>query len=198
MPAAQRPRLPGFVVAAAIAAAAGLLLFAAVLAWELAHTGADEPATTATTGQAPVDTATAPAQDGAQEGEPVSLLPAEPEGVTILEKRAETGGATITLAPVAAGAQLASGHAMDLGSALSFQELTARFSEIAQTNGPENFQRLEPRAILRDTAEGLEARLLVGPFDNEQDAGEACEVLILPRGVTCRPAPFEGELIPRD
>ena len=87
---------------------------------------------------------------------------------------------------------------MDLGAADSFIDLTRRFATIVAENGENNFLRLEPRAVLRETVNGLEARLLVGPFDSEAEAAEACEVLILREGVVCTAQPFEGELIARE
>lgn len=153
------------------------------------------------------DNAGQPATGGRQSDDaPLSLLPDEPQGVTIIEKQADlpetdtaVNGTTLPnpAAPIAQGAEVASGFAMDLGSADAFLELSRRFAAISETNGPENFQRLEPRAILRDTVSGLEARLLVGPFQTEDAARDACSVLILDPGMECSPAPFAGELIPR-
>ena len=134
------------------------------------------------------------------DGAPVSILPGEPEGVTILEKQADAeGGSPVPpSAPVAQGAGIATGFAMDLGAADSFLELTRRFAAIVAENGENNFQRLEPRAVLRETVNGLEARLLVGPFDSEAEAADACEVLILEEEISCAAQPFEGELIARE
>lgn len=141
--------------------------------------------------------------DTGQSGTPISILPEQPAGVTVIEKQPETGAgnsqASISAptAPIAQGANLARGFAMDLGAADAFLELSQRFANIAEVNGQENFVRLEPRAVLRDTLSGLEARLLVGPFETENAAGEACSVLILDPEIECSVAPFEGELIPR-
>ena len=85
-----------------------------------------------------------------------------------------------------------------LGSAQSFTELSRRFGEIARANQEIPFDTLEPRATLKDTAQGLEARLVVGPFASEAEARKRiCDQIALPAGVECRPAPFEGELIAR-
>lgn len=130
---------------------------------------------------------------------PTSILPAVPEGVTIIEKQTElsTNGPTPQIS-VTSGAASGTGYAMELGSALSFAELSARFAVILSNNGVENFNKLEPRAVLTETVSGLEAKLLVGPFENEQLAVEGCEVLVLPSDVTCKTSRFEGELIARE
>ncbi|MCB1386276.1 MAG: hypothetical protein KDJ80_10105 [Nitratireductor sp.] len=129
---------------------------------------------------------------------PVSILPAEPGGVTVLEKQARTmEGGPVLAAPVAAGAGVAAGYAMDVGGADSFLELSRRFGEIVEANGEGNFNRLEPRAVLRETVSGLEARLLIGPFESQKAAEEACDVLVLDEGLSCAAATFEGELISR-
>ena len=137
---------------------------------------------------------------GGDDGAPISILPEQPGGVTILEKQAEStgGGSAAPSAPVAQGAGIATGFAMDLGAADSFLELSRRFAEIVDENGENNFLRLEPRAVLRETVNGLEARLLIGPFDSEAEAADACSVLILAEDITCTAQPFEGELIPRE
>lgn len=143
-------------------------------------------------------------QQGEQDdGKPISILPeknGEDFGVTILQKQPETDdeGKPVTLAPIAQGADIASGFAMDLGAADSYLELSRRFADIANVNGPENFRRLEPRAVLRETVTGLEARLLVGPFETRKEATEACAILVLDASLECLPTEFEGELIPRD
>ena len=56
---------------------------------------------------------------------------------------------------------------------------------------------LEPRATLADTPDGLEARLLVGPFTTLDDAEAICGQLALPAGIACRPVGFAGEVIAR-
>jgi len=141
------------------------------------------------------------AKTPAATGEPVSILPQEPEGTTIIVKQpepVETGaGEAATAAPVAAGSQVANGYSIDLGSAQSFTELSRRFGEIARANQEVPFDTLEPRATLKDTPQGLEARLVVGPFPSEAEARSACDQIALPAGIECRPAPFEGELISR-
>ena len=139
-------------------------------------------------------------QEEQDDGAPVSILPEAPGGITVLEKQPETDspGTLVPSAPIAQGAGIATGFAMDLGAADSFIDLTRRFATIVAENGENNFLRLEPRAVLRETVSGLEARLLVGPFDSEAEAAEACEVLILDEGISCTAQPFEGELIARE
>lgn len=130
---------------------------------------------------------------------PTSILPAAPEGVTIIEKQKELAANIPTpKISVTSGAVAGNGFAMELGSALSFAELTTRFSTILKDNGVENFNKLEPRAVLTETVDGLIAKLLIGPFENEQLAIEGCEVLVLSIDVVCKTSRFEGELIARE
>lgn len=130
---------------------------------------------------------------------PTSILPPAPEGVTILEKQAELVVSVPTpQISVTSGAIAGNGFAMELGSALSFSELSTRFANILSDNGVENFNKLEPRAVLTETVTGLEAKLLIGPFESEQLAIEGCEVLVLRLDVICKTSRFEGELIARE
>lgn len=138
-------------------------------------------------------------QPGLPEEKPVSILPDEPDGVTVIAKQpdAETPTDTGPLAPIAQGADAANGFAVDLGASDSYLELSRKFAELVTVNGEGNFQRLEPRAVLRETITGLEARLLIGPFETRQQAEEACTVLILPDETPCSVDLFQGDLIPR-
>jgi hypothetical protein len=184
-------KMPAALFVLALAAVLALVVFGWVVASQMLN-GSDNHSAGFNNGNVPTT-------NNDQSDQPISILPGEPAGVTLLEKQPEISTqSTIQLAPVAQGADVASGFAMDLGSASSFLELSRRFSMIILDNGPENFQRLEPRAILRETITGLEARLLVGPFDSEAEAGEACAILLLPDELLCRPAIFEGELIARE
>lgn len=171
---------------------AGLALFATLIAMQVMNAGRNIE---------PPKILSGDSKDGRNDTgseEPLSILPSEPGGVTILEKQAELEPAPPAIAaPVAAGAGVATGFAMDVGAADSFLELTRRFATIVEENGSSNFNRLEPRAVLRETINGLEARLLIGPFETEKEAGEACAVLILEAPNACVTAPFEGELISR-
>ena len=177
----------GVVIVTAILAVIGLIYFGSVLVSE--YYAALRSNSINNTG----------GKDGEDSGEPISILPQPPGGVTIIEKQAELQAPVIAPgAPIASGSQLAQGYGMELGFALSFSDLTNRFAKIVADNGPENFQRLEPRAVLTDTVTGLAAKLLVGPFDKEQDAKEACEVLLLPEDIVCVATRFEGELIARE
>jgi hypothetical protein len=97
-------------------------------------------------------------------------------------------------APVTAGEL---GYAIELGGARSFSELSKRFAQIADANQEIDFDRMEPRVTLSDTAAGVEARLLVGPFDSLVEAEETCAQIALPAGVGCQPAAFAGEVIAR-
>jgi len=130
---------------------------------------------------------------------PISLIPETPEGITIVEKmpeRADLPNPALA-APIAQGASTASGYAMDLGSALSYIDLTTRFASIVELNAEQAFQSLEPRAMLNETQGGLQARLLVGPFTSFSEADQACKSTILPQTIKCRPGTFEGDLIAR-
>jgi hypothetical protein len=131
------------------------------------------------------------------------------EGVTVLpriqeEKKAATAPVQQAAAideqpsnqaqPVTAGEL---GYAIELGGARSFSELSRRFAAIADANQEIAFDRMEPRVTLADTATGVEARLLVGPFDSLVDAEETCAQIALPSGIGCRPTGFAGEVIAR-
>ncbi|MCG6856680.1 MAG: SPOR domain-containing protein [Salaquimonas sp.] len=120
-------------------------------------------------------------------------------GVTVLKRQPfdDTAGnsvKSVVKAPVTAPIA----YAVELGSATSFSQLSARFAEIARQNAEAGFENLEPRATLKETMEGLEARLLVGPFATHEDAAKACSGLSLPDGIICRTVPFEGERITRE
>ncbi|MEZ5870244.1 MAG: hypothetical protein R3D32_00080 [Nitratireductor sp.] len=131
---------------------------------------------------------------------PVSLLPREPDGVTIVAKQPEENGNLLTgsSAPQAAGADVAQGYAMELGSALSFAELSARFAVLASQNAEAGLDQLEPRATLAETENGLEALLLVGPYKTLEAASEACQNIALPQDINCKATAFKGELISRE
>ncbi len=159
--------------------------------------GSSPQAATATAAPIPaVEPATAVAKS-----EPIPVLPKEPAGTTILVKKPEPSipeePAPAPAPAVQSSQQLANGYSIDLGAALSFSELSRRFGEIARSNQELPFDTLEPRATLKDTPQGLEARLVVGPFATEAEAAEICGKIALPSGVECNPAPFEGELISR-
>ncbi len=133
--------------------------------------------------------------------EAVAVLPKEPAGTTVLVKKSEPPApAQPAPAPEAAAQsnpQFANGYSIDLGAALSFTELSRRFGEISRSNQEIPFDTLEPRATLRDTPQGLEARLIVGPFVTKEEAEDVCARIALPVDVECSTAPFEGELISR-
>ena len=133
--------------------------------------------------------------------EPVPVLPEEPAGTTVLVKKPEPPApaqpAPAPEAPAQTSPQYANGYSIDLGAALSFTELSRRFGEIARSNQEIPFDTLEPRATLKDTPQGLEARLIVGPFVTKEEAEDICARIALPAGVECSTAPFEGELISR-
>ncbi len=185
-----KQRLPTFLKILGIMAVLGLVIFAAVIGSQLLR-GNSGKETTQLAGK--------PADPEAN-NQPVSILPAKPDGITIVEKQPETPdpSAPVALAPVAQGSEIATGFAMDMGPADSYLELSRRFAELTNLNGVENFQRLEPRAVLRETVTGLEARLLIGPFDTEKQADEACSVLILPNEASCNSVLFQGDLISRE
>jgi hypothetical protein len=151
--------------------------------------------------------------------DPISILPREPDGVTVVTRQqaeerllpqdegasqpSQASGEEAPLpalevsAPVAEGAEAIRGYAMELGSAISFAELSARFAEISDNHAEAGLDQLEPRATLRESAQGLRAFLLAGPFEAIEAASAACETLALPAGIECRAAPFEGQLISR-
>ncbi len=183
----SKQKLPFLVKLLAVLAILGLLAFAGVIASQLLE-------------KTSISKDTSRQETENTSNEPISILPNKPDGITILEKQPDltTTSPQIALAPIAQGSEIASGFAMDLGASDSFFDLTRRFVDLAAANGVENFQRLEPRAVLRETVTGLEARLLIGPFETEQQAKEACNVLILPEGETCIAVIFQGDLIARE
>ena len=128
-----------------------------------------------------------------------SATPAGEPGVTVLDRQPYDRNASAPPpAPQAKrAAAVPSEFAMELGGAQSFSALSVRFAEIAGQNAEAGFDRLQPRATLKETMEGLEARLLVGPFQTRQAALAACNELALPRNILCRAVPFEGEAIAR-
>lgn len=182
-----KQKLPFLVKLLAVLAILGLLAFAGVIASQLLE-------------KTSIYKDTSRQETENTSNEPISIIPIKPDGITILEKQPEltTTSPQIALAPIAQGSEIASGFAMDLGASDSFFDLTRRFVDLSAANGVENFQRLEPRAVLRETVTGLEARLLIGPFETEPQAKEACNVLILPEGETCIAVIFQGDLIARE
>ncbi|MGI9401378.1 MAG: hypothetical protein ACR2O0_09005 [Rhizobiaceae bacterium] len=129
----------------------------------------------------------------------ISVLPREPEGVTVLNKRDEarlTAEPAIAI-PEAEESTTATGFGISLGSAASFSALSKRFAEITETNAEMLLDQLEPRATLKDTENGLEAQLMIGPFDTLIDAQQACTSIALPSNIICIAEKFEGELIER-
>lgn len=135
-----------------------------------------------------------------QDQGPIPLLPREPDGVTIVPKQTDNDAAPLSGVDALPGANpdIADGFAIELGSALSFAELSARFAQLASQNAEAGLDQLEPRATLVETATGLEARLLVGPYDTEEAASQACLSIALPQGIVCKATPFKGELISRE
>jgi len=127
-----------------------------------------------------------------------AVAPEKP-GVTVLVKQPgrRHSALPVLTAPAGQGAGSVSGYAIDLGGASSFGALSARFAEIARLNAEVDFDRLEPRTILRDTLDGVEARLLVGPFKTVKEAEAVCENIALPARVNCQAVRFAGELIAR-
>lgn len=150
--------------------------------------------------QKPPETANLPEAQTTIADEPVLLLPSEPEGITVLVKQPDGRSneqPVVAPVPVASGSQVANGYSIDLGSALSFSELSLRFATMEKMNAEAAFDKLEPRATLRETEAGLEARLVVGPFATLEEAQNACLAIALPASIDCVAVAFEGELIAR-
>lgn len=115
---------------------------------------------------------------------PSNRLAADEQGLSIIpQRKVETE--RISLPP------LEEKFALDLGGGNSFNELEARFEQIAQLN-PSLFRKLEPRGHFLETSHGLTVRLRVGPFISKAGAKKACSFVILPENVTCHAAVFEG------
>ncbi len=144
-----------------------------------------------------------PGNDASQYAKPVDISPQTDQdaGVTVLAMQMpeKTVQAEPVYAPLPGSVVKAEGYAMELGSALSFAELSARFAQIVSLNNNIGaFDRLDPRAVLKDTMTGLEAILLVGPFETEADAGTACKAIRKPEGLGCTAVEFDGVLIDRE
>ena len=152
-----------------------------------------------------------PSKDPA-DAPPVPSLAKPPAGTTVIPRKQAAKLPPVAAEPVradvpttatdveqgtapAATPQL--GYGIELGAARSFGELSRRFAQIADANQEAAFDQLEPRATLADTPDGLEARLLVGPFATVDDAETTCGQLALPAGISCRPVGFAGEVIAR-
>ena len=135
----------------------GIVLFAILFALQFFYTrnlGNSLPSSV--TGTQKESSSNTGANTGGDDGAPISILPEQPGGVTILEKQAEsTGGESAApSAPVAQGAGIATGFAMDLGAADSFIDLTRRFATIVAENGENNFLHFMPadvRTAMRDS-----------------------------------------------
>ncbi len=160
-------------------------ILAILLAWSML-TGDDSANRAADPSN--IDASEGGTSTGAQQG----------DGVTILSK--EGGQAEPQAFPgtlVDSQSNPATGFAIDLGAAMSFSELSRRFADIEQLNAEAGFENLQPRAIITDAANGIEARLLVGPFDSMAQAQEICAAIALPDGVDCSARAFAGEVISR-
>jgi hypothetical protein len=82
--------------------------------------------------------------------------------------------------------------ALDLGAGVSFDALRARWEQI-RTNSPSPVSSLEARAVLRDTDEGLQAHLVVGPLANRAQALELCGIVSTASNGKCSAVTFEGQ-----
>ena len=138
-------------------------------------------------------------------GNPISLLTAsniEPmtsnAGVTILTRSDFSSNQlqNSTDAPTAQGADVAHDFGIFLGKAQAFATLSARFGRIAKLNA-DLFHRLEPRALIVESENGLSALLLAGPFKSEHEAKKACDIINIPISIHCGTQMFDGELIAR-
>jgi hypothetical protein len=144
------------------------------------------------------------AQSG-EESEGLTVLPRSPResqeaaaAAPVQQAVAIDGPPSVEPAPVPEPVNAGElGYAIELGGARSFSELSKRFAAIAEANQEIAFDRMEPRVTLEDNEQGVEARLLVGPFDSLVEAEETCAQIALPAGIGCRPVAFAGELIAR-
>ena len=91
-------------------------------------------------------------------------------------------------APEVFGAMLVAGDRLD--------DLSAAFSNLKRRS-PDVFASLEPRFVLIENEDALEARLLTGPFDTAQAVSRFCQHVKLNFTLACAPAPFGGEPLPR-
>jgi hypothetical protein len=131
---------------------------------------------------------------------PNANAPLPPGGITVAVKQIDPALTVPQLEKLDGTGEPApvAGFAIDLGSALSFGDLSRRFAEIASQNAELQLDRLEPRATLKETIDGLEARLLVGPFETMAEAIDTCRNIALPSGIECRAVNFSGARIARE
>lgn len=128
---------------------------------------------------------------------PIAIQAAEPTGVTVKDKLDEERiqSSTGTPALINSNPSASTGFGIDLGAAPSFGELSRRFVEIAETNAEMLLDQLEPRATLSETTNGLEARLMIGPFETLEEAQTTCANIALPADIKCIARKFEGQPI---
>ena len=83
---------------------------------------------------------------------------------------------------------------IDLGGGGSFSDLSRRFLTIA-SQAPDLFDGLQAKGGIRETANGLQARLVAGPFKSRQLALNACQELKSKVKTECYPADFAGQFL---
>ncbi|MEM1365593.1 MAG: hypothetical protein AAGH82_07550 [Pseudomonadota bacterium] len=116
------------------------------------------------------------------------------QNLAAVERQQTNSGVSTGLTAIRQQNQQISG--VDLGSAISFEALRARWLKI-RASGPAGLEGMEARAVLRDGADGLIAHLIVGPLSSQNAASKLCVEIGKASEATdapqCQPVPFEGQ-----
>lgn len=123
----------------------------------------------------------APAQPPADPRPPVRVVSATP------------ASALVPPAPVPEASAAAAPSAIDIGGFRSLSSLRRSWADMSQRYGDLS-KGMEPRARLRETDSGIEARLLAGPFADPTDAAKAC-LRLRAAGAPCAVTTYGGQPI---
>ena len=81
---------------------------------------------------------------------------------------------------------------LDIGPGVSFDDLRQRWESLRQ-NGNESINSLNARAVLRESADGLRAHLILGPVAGQEQAQRYCSALLTAGAAVCNASNFEGQ-----
>jgi hypothetical protein len=149
------------------------------------------------TGSIPTRAPDAPAEPAAAKGSrvavtPIAVSPPEAPKPAPAAEPAKAEAAAAVEAPVATPtAPAGDAAALDLGGyrslaslRRSWGDMTSRYAEFGA--------KMEPLARLRETDNGMEARLLAGPYPNQAEAAKSC-MRLKALGVTCTVTGYSGQ-----
>ncbi len=141
--------------------------------------------TTATEAATPPSSASSPI--AAQQ--PAVVPPQSVESVTPRPQPVAPPIVTAAVAPAAtAGTEMA---ALDLGGYRTLASLKKSWADMTGRYG-EFGAKMEPLARLRETENGMEARLLAGPYPNQTEAAKSC-MRLKAMGVGCAVTTYSGQ-----